>query len=329
MAVGNPWQVAAFLCQGNRSISMGRRWANRIIRGVYGMLPFKQPLFTWLRRHWKPNEYWAERLWFRGPFDVEVAPGRGFRMHSHGQQLENLVFWHGLFGDWEPVSMRTWARACEGRGVVLDIGANTGLFALVAKTMAPDAQVHCFEPMPMVRARLERNNALNGGGLRVHAAALSEREGRANLHLDAGDHGYLASLQLTPHFSGRTVEVPIRRLDQVLAEEGISRVDLMKIDVEHHEPAVLRGMGHYLRQRPTILIEVLDEEAASGIEDAIAGLGFLRFQVDEKRQSVIQKERLVAMPPTGGHGYNYILCGPDEALRLGLISADAALPMPR
>jgi FkbM family methyltransferase len=305
---------------------MGRRW-HKWLRGAYGAVPFKRPLFHALRRFWRPSGRMAEHLWFKGPFTVDAGNGRSFRMVNHGQQLENLVFWHGLFGDWEPVSMRAWAKACEGRAVVLDIGANTGLFGLVARTVAPRAQVHCFEPMARVRERLNLNNAINGGGLQVHGIALSDQEGTAMLHLDAGDHGYLASLERTPHFSGERVEVPVRRLDRVLAEAGIDQVDVIKIDVEHHEPAVLRGMGRYLRQLPTLLIEVLDETAAAGIEEAIAGLGYLRFQVDEQA-AIEPRARIVAMPPTGGHGYNYILCSPAEALRLGLVTSAAAAPTP-
>ncbi|MBK9175760.1 MAG: FkbM family methyltransferase [Flavobacteriales bacterium] len=258
-----------------------------------------------------------EHLLFRGPFTIEAAPGRRFRMVNHGHQLETLIFWTGLYALWEPKTMQAWAKACEGRRAIIDVGANTGLFALVAKCITPSAKVHCFEPLPRIRERLEANVALNGYDIQVHASALSVHAGKATLFQDIGDHGYLASLE--PGYAGEagTCEVAVERMDDVLEQAAITRVDLLKIDVERHEPAVLKGMGRYLVDRPTIFIEVLNDAVARGIIDAIDGLGYSYFQVDEQ-EGMKRMPGITAMDEKGGHGYNYILCTEAEAARIGL-----------
>lgn len=259
----------------------------------------------------------VQHLSFHGRFPVEVAPGQSFRMVNYGHQLETLVFWGGLYTLWEPQTMRLWAKACEGRRAVMDVGANTGLFALVAKCIAPEAAVHCFEPLPRIRMRLQENLKLNGYDIHVHGSALSDHAGNATIFQDIADHGYLASLE--PGHAGEigSIEVKVERMDDVLKRAGIAEVDLLKIDVERHEPAVLRGMGRYLHNRPTIFIEVLNDDLARGIQNAIDGIGYVCYQVDEK-EGARRMPRIVAMDEIGGHGYNYILCTPAEAARIGL-----------
>lgn len=295
----------------------GVSWSMRLGRFVYWMIPFKREVFLVLRRFWRPERPVVEHLLFRGPFTIEVSPGRRFRMMNHGHQLETLIFWTGLYALWEPKTMRAWAKACEGRVAILDVGANTGLFGLMAKCIAPSAKVHCFEPLPRIRERLAENVTRNGYDIEVHASALSDHEGKATMFQDVGDHGYLASLERGYAGESGTCEVQVERMDDVLATSGIMKVDLLKIDVERHEPAVLRGMGRYLQDRPTIFIEVLDEKLAEGISREVEALGYRYYQVDEA-DGIKRMPGIVAMDEKGGHGYNYILCTEEEAVRIGL-----------
>ncbi len=56
----------------------------------------------------------------------------------------------------------------------------------------------------------------------------------------------------------------------------------MKIDVETHEPEVLEGMGIYLKKfKPTLLIEILDNEVAEKIQVLVKGLNYIYFNLDE------------------------------------------------
>jgi hypothetical protein len=79
-----------------------------------------------------------------------------------------------------------------------------------------------------------------------------------------------------------SVEVPLLRLSDVIAETG-RRPGLIKIDVERHEPQVLRGLWDGLGEGPlpSIVIEVLDDECAAAIAAEVQGRGYRSYVIRE------------------------------------------------
>jgi FkbM family methyltransferase len=103
-------------------------------------------------------------------------------------------------------------------------------------------------------ARTARRN------VRVVAKAAAEEAGTAQLWLPAGGRGTEGRASLTPQGTGRTIPVETIRLDSLdLADLG-----LIKIDVEGHELAALRGAaGLVERFRPTLVVELEDARASA------------------------------------------------------------------
>jgi hypothetical protein len=122
----------------------------KIARKLYRAIPFKQPAYETLRRFLSVPEPIYRDLHFRGVIDVAVEE-TSFRMWHHGYQIDNEVFWSGLFGQWEGASMKVWIRAARKAQVILDVGVNTGIYALAAKAVAPLASVVAFEPVERIR----------------------------------------------------------------------------------------------------------------------------------------------------------------------------------
>lgn len=130
--------------------------------------------------------------------------------------------------------------------VAVDVGGNHGAHAERLSRLCP--QVHCFEPQPALAAELQRKLPRN---VTIHNVALSDRDGIAALRVPPGDDGP-ASLHPANTVRGDMLLVPLRRLDDVVREP----VGFLKIDVEGHEMAVLRGAKDILRRdRPTLLIK--------------------------------------------------------------------------
>jgi FkbM family methyltransferase len=186
-------------------------------------------------------------------------------------------------------------RALDCR-VAFDIGANIGVYALLATSLTP-SRVVAFEPEPGVAAALAWTVRLNGLAVRVEAKAVGERDGEATLYVsDTTD----ASNSLSASFrrAQGTIQVPVVTLDRYCQTSG-RWPELLKIDTETTEPAVLRGARKVLERRPWILCEVLPGGAADEIEDILGPLGYHWYQIADEaspvaRETIAGHERLDA-----------------------------------
>jgi len=158
---------------------------------------------------------------------------------------------------------------------VLDVGASIGDFAVDVARAAEGRRVHAFEPDPEAAAILEENVRGNGvSNVVVHRLAVADRDGRAELAVDR-DRPVLNALDPPPGDPRPRIEVPCRRLDGLLDELGIVRCDLLKIDCEGAEEAILAGAGAAgLGRIAAVSLEYHDPGAASAIEALLSGAGF-------------------------------------------------------
>ena len=295
----------------------------KIARKLYRTIPFKQPAYETLRRLVSLPEPVYRHLSFQGVIDV-AAEETSFRMRHHGYQLENEVFWSGLFGRWEGASVRMWVQAARQAQVILDVGANTGLFALAAKAVAPQASVMAFEPVDRIRKRLSANVELNRFDLPISPAAVSDRDGTGFILDTEEEHEIAATMDETyavlSDSPRKKVAVPVVRLDTLVSAGTIRPPDLIKIDVEGHETAVLRGMTSQLEnKRPSLVIEVLTSGAADQIDRLTRPFGYLTYRLDQDGP-----RRLDAVEPVIGS--NLFMCSPDTAERLIEKPGDTAAP---
>lgn len=137
---------------------------------------------------------------------------------------------------------------------VFDVGAQQGVYALLAAARSGSGRVIAFEPEPGNRARLERNAAANGARVTVVAQALADKPGRALLHRSAGNTGGHSLIA----FEGATdaVEVPVSTLDAACEELGVWPA-LLKVDVEGRAPEVLAGgLKTLAERRPRVVMEL-------------------------------------------------------------------------
>ena len=289
--------------------------AKSLLRNAYQLIPFKVPVYRAVRQLPVPQRVY-QHLHFDGVFSFDLFEGGQVRMRSHGHVVENELFWRGRGGA-EPTSLRLWellARRVSGQ--ILDIGANTGVFACVAKVAAPEARVTAFEPLSRVARLLQENVDLNGGDVAVIEKAVSDRSGTAQIH-DSADPSsdvncYSASLENAFDFNIVTYEIPTVALDDWVGENPVG---LIKLDVECHEPAALRGMKRVLeRDRPAVLIEILNEEIGRDASESFEGLGYNFYQVDEQ-QGLIASDRLA---PLGGTDRNNLAIPAEMEKRIDL-----------
>lgn len=158
-------------------------------------------------------------------------------------------------------------------GLVYDVGANSGIYALLAAEARPDAQVVAFEPFPPALDALRANLSLNRSGNRVEvvAAAASDSTSTALLHIPKHIGCIETSASLNDQFKKdleSAVEVATTTLDDDWRRRGRPAVSVIKIDTETTEDQVLRGAAELVRsQRPITFYELLRNGNARSIRE--------------------------------------------------------------
>ena len=272
-----------------------------IIKRIYDLVPFKIAIFRFLKLFWTPKESTYKHLNFKGPYTIKTANKHFFKLYN-STIIENEIFWEGLTGKWEKESMKLWLKLCVQANSIFDLGANTGIYSLVAKTVNPTAQVYAFEPHPRIFETLRKNVNMNQYDIFMYNKAISNLDGDL----------------LIEDYSGHSKSVMVESitLDSFIKSCGIVNIDLMKIDVETHEPQVMEGfVNNFAKFRPTLLIEILNNKVAEIIFDVVRKYDYLYFNIDENG-SVRQTETIEK-----SDYYNYLLCNEKVARSIGLLAS--------
>lgn len=156
-----------------------------------------------------------------------------------------------------------------GQAVVVDVGAHRGEFMAAIKQLRPSAQVISFEPDPDVFADLA-TNAVAWPGVTARCAAIGEKAGSMKLH--RAPLSVMSSLRPSwPHNSNSdTVDVDVITLDEACVD--LNHVDLLKIDVEGYEDAVLEGASATLKRSRFALIELSLARAGASNLDVLSAV---------------------------------------------------------
>lgn len=167
-----------------------------------------------------------------------------------------------LSGGWEHDELVRWVKLCRAfpLGVVLDIGANTGVYSLLAAAVDRSRSIYSFEPIPSFAATLIENARRNKfDNIVVSCAAVSKDSSLVELSFPRRPGVFYSfSLQrdFYPNEPKQKCLVPTLSLDSLGAILGM--VTLIKIDVEGHEKAVFQGMAELIKiSRPILLFEII------------------------------------------------------------------------
>lgn len=154
-------------------------------------------------------------------------------------------------------------------GVFLDIGANIGAISIPLKKARPDISMVCIEAAPQVYYYLRKN--IDSNGLHdikaFNNAVYNEDDLTLQFFSPAEQFG---KGSLSPVFTQEGVSVSTVKIDTLLGNLGINKVDTIKVDVEGYEYFVFSGAEQLLKaaDAPDIIFEFGDwtEENAKGVE---------------------------------------------------------------
>jgi FkbM family methyltransferase len=214
-------------------------------------------------------------------------------------------------GEWEP---NTWAgirKDLSPGATFVDVGAHIGYYSLVGgAVVGPGGHVLAVEPNPETLQKLRANIEASGASqVRVEPVACSDTEATLELYaaprMNTGETS-LSKANAAQEGQGVTVyRVPARPLDAIIREEGVSRVDVIKIDVEGAEMLVLKGAKETLaRYHPIVVLELADHQLQNMGSSVAEVRRFLAAQGYAERHSFASEGNYEFAPATAA-AHNY------------------------
>jgi FkbM family methyltransferase len=171
-------------------------------------------------------------------------------------------------------------------GPAFDIGANHGLYSTALEDKIGGHQLYCFEPLP----ELHRNLTQRFRKANVYQLALSDQVGEQMINIPYVEgKRYASRASLNNHQEHNqdgtdAISIPTSTVDSTVKELQLSSLGFIKIDVEGHELAVLRGAQETLKTyQPLVLIEIEARHHNFPITDIFSlftDLGFVGYYLD-------------------------------------------------
>lgn len=197
-------------------------------------------------------------------FDQRLA--KGVRLLSHPSLLRAFAK-HGVAASLEHVALPN-----KQYATVVDIGAHTGQFSLLARWLYPAATIHAFEPLPEAAAKF-REVFAGDPHVRLHEAAIAPTSGDTTLYLGGvWDAGSL----LPSTASAGEIRVHAAPLQEFVTDAEIRPPALLKLDVQGFEREALAGCRSLLDRFEDVVAELMLHEAYVGQALAADVIALLR-----------------------------------------------------
>jgi FkbM family methyltransferase len=202
------------------------------------------------------------------------------------EEIQRQIYFLGTFEATEAYLLN---RLLRPGMVLVDAGANIGQHTLLAATaVGPSGSVHSFEPVPAVFAHLQSNVTSNGlHNVKLNRMALWNEDSTVTLALPA-EHQHNSGAWTIGTTESLTAPVSAEaiRLDTYVSRCGLSRVDVIKMDIQGAEPFAMAGARDVLTKcRPALMMEV-DRGALKGLGyspemlwDELSKLGYRAWRI--------------------------------------------------
>ena len=196
-------------------------------------------------------------------------------------------------GEYEPLETKILKYFAANGGLVVDIGANVGYYAVeLGKILGEKGRLIALEPIPESFEQLEVNVQLNSIQDKVscYQIAISNLHGSLTLYKpEISGSSACSARNLHPTESSSKLEVPVTTLDTLLKSLNIQNCELIKVDVEGAELMVIQGaLDSVKRFKPVIFAELLRKWSAqfnytpNELLEILLPLGYKCFAVSEQ-----------------------------------------------
>lgn len=202
------------------------------------------------------------------------------------EHIQQQLFWYGHY---EKELGELLKKIVRPGDVFLDLGANIGYFSLLVAINSPSANIISFEPAKdlfhYMNDNISLNNIKNVSAINAAAGEINEEK---DLFISSPDNSGMSSFHQPENYSGKKERVKVLSMDEWFKTSGLSKIDIIKLDIEGSELAALKGMKEILqKQKPVLIVEVNPETLSmfnlrpSDIYDYLKQLNFEGFLILE------------------------------------------------
>lgn len=235
--------------------------------------------------------YHSKQYPYHGFVNVNVSGHEVIMFSNNDDPVAKTFFWNGD-NAYETTSMKLWAKLAASASTIVDVGAYTGVYSLIAAVASPSAKIYSFEALDRVYNRFQINKLVNNlSNIVSFQSAVSDQDGETNFNITVGENVLTTGSSLfdvpnRPTYESKKVKTV--RLDGIGA---LSDASLIKIDAERAEHLVVQGATELIqRNKPDIIMEVLDDSALS---EYFSDLGYNFYFINEETGELVQQNSLI------------------------------------
>lgn len=208
--------------------------------------------------------------------------------HDH---IASILYFRGIDA-YEGSTIKLFIKLLKYTDNFFDIGANIGIYALIAAINNFHRKVYAFEPVPKVFDCFKKNVEINKlHNLQIDSAAITNYDGDITLYVPLETIPTSASTLQGFKNDSNPISVRALTIDSFVAMNNISRVDLIKIDTEGTEHMVLEGAKNIMkRDEPIIICEVLKGRTEKSLHPVLDNLGYKYFWISS--EGLIEKGQI-------------------------------------
>jgi len=250
---------------------------------------------------------------YYGYVDVDIFECPSFVMFiNNDSPVVSNILCHRRF---EPTSLKLWCRLTKSATGILDIGANVGVYSLVAAALRSDVAIHAFEANPFAYARLRLHKMINNFiNISEHTFAVGNENRATHFSWVVKPGGNISSGgsagdEVTFHeaYKKETILVEMHSLDGTGLAAQLGSKPLIKIDVEGGEVPVMVGMKEILALKPDIIIESFVPQSCDAINNYLMPMGYSAYLIEEEAGKVTLRDKLYPAKVAPPFNFNQLL----------------------
>ena len=234
---------------------------------------------------------------------LELPNSKKLYFKTNGNDhIASLLYWGGI-NAYEDNTIQIFIKLLKCTDTIFDVGASTGLYALIAAIDNPKRKVYAFEPVPRIFDCLKKNVEINKlHNLQIDSSAVTNYDGDIALYIPPDAIPSSASTLQGFRDASEVISVRALTIDSFVAMNNIPKVDLIKIDTEATEHTVLEGAKSVIkRDEPIIICEVLKGQTETFLHSAMDNLGYKYFWISN--EGLIERKQIEG---SGTYDMNYL-----------------------